>query len=238
MVSAKILVVDDDPGISRDVSGQLVREGFAVETASSGPSALEIARNFQPDLVILDIDIPEEGKDLDTSMDGIEVLRRLRAESDVCVLMLTSTSIGYVKVAALSLGADDYVTKPFDPKELIARVEAILRRAKGTGSRPPVLTFSQLRIDPGARRVWKDDKVVELTPIEFDLLYALASQPSQTFTRARLIGKAWSYRYSGDERLVDVHMARLRKKIEVDPSKPSLLHTVWGKGYLFDEAGR
>ena len=223
----KILVVDDEPNIVDTVQAYLEKEGYTVYTAMDGPSALKAARAFRPDLIVLDIMLP--------GMDGLEVLRRLRQESEVYVLMLTAKAEETDKVVGLSVGADDYLTKPFSPRELVARVKAILRRGRGAGPGEPVLAFRRLRIDPGARRVWKDDEAVELTPIEFDLLLALARHAGRVLSREQLIEQVWGYDYYGDERVVDVHIGRLRKKVEDDPSHPTLIVTVRGVGYRFED---
>ncbi len=223
----KILVVDDEPNIVDTVQAYLEKEGYTVYTAMDGPSALKAARAFRPDLIVLDIMLP--------GMDGLEVLRRLRQESEVYVLMLTAKAEETDKVVGLSVGADDYLTKPFSPRELVARVKAILRRGRGAGPGEPVLAFRRLRIDPGARRVWKDDEAVELTPIEFDLLLALARHAGRVLSREQLIEQVWGYDYYGDERVVDVHIGRLRKKVEDDPSHPTLVVTVRGVGYRFED---
>lgn len=234
MARGKILVVEDDQQTIDLVRDTLDQQGYEVVAATSGEDALAAARNYMPDIVILDINLDAPDDAQLAPMDGIEVLRQLRKESDVCVLMLTATSIGYVKVAAFSVGADDYLTKPFDPKELAARVDAILRRARGSSAVTTELAFKRLRIDPGARLVWKDNIEVKLTPIEFDLLHTLARRKGQVLHRSQLISNAWDYKYTGDERLVDVHMGRLRKKIEDDASEPKFILTVWGKGYRFE----
>lgn len=236
MAHGKILVVEDDQATVQLVRKTLEQQGYDVAATATGEEALEQARNYLPDLVILDINLDAPHDAATAPMDGIEVLRQLRKDSDVCVLMLTATSIGYVKVAAFSVGADDYLTKPFDPKELVARVEAILRRARGASTAATELAFQRLRIDPAARMVWKDGVEIKLTPIEFDLLHTLARRRGQVLHRSQLISNAWDYKYTGDERLVDVHMGRLRKKIEDDPAEPKFILTVWGKGYRF-EAG-
>ncbi len=176
---AKILIVDDEPNIVDTVQAYLEKEGYTVYTALDGPSALKAARAFRPDLVVLDIMLP--------GMDGLEVLRRLRQESEVYVLMLTAKTEETDKVVGLSVGADDYVTKPFSPRELVARVKAILRRGRGGDMGEPALTFDRLRIEPDARRVWKDDEPVDLTPIEFDLLHALARHSGMVLSREQLI---------------------------------------------------
>ena len=233
MQTERILVVEDEADELRKTCAVLENEGYAVSTATNGRDALAKIAEGAPDLVILDINL-DSGDQSQPAMDGIEVLRQMRKESDACVLMLTTTSIGYVKVAALTMGADDYLTKPFDPKELAARVKAILRRAKGPARAAATLEFKGLSIDPGARLVFKDGKEVKLTPIEFELLLALARRRGQVIGRTQLINQAWDFKYAGDERLVDVHMGRLRKKLEEDPAKPKLIHTVWGKGYRFE----
>jgi DNA-binding response OmpR family regulator len=233
MQTERILVVEDEADALQKTCQVLEGEGYAVSTATNGRDALAKIADGAPDLVILDINL-DSGDQSQPAMDGIEVLRQMRKESDACVLMLTTTSISYVKVAALTMGADDYLTKPFDPKELAARVKAILRRAKGTARTSATLEFKGLSIDPGARLVFKDGKEVKLTPIEFELLLALARRRGQVIGRTQLINQAWDFKYAGDERLVDVHMGRLRKKLEDDPAKPKLIHTVWGKGYRFE----
>ncbi len=234
MSEAKILVVDDEAGIVSSVRAYLEREGFAVYTAEDGPSALKAARTFSPDLVILDIMLP--------GMDGLEVLRRLRQDrgsgpqvTDVYVIMLTARSDEMDKIIGLTVGADDYLTKPFSPRELVARVKAILRRGRSAGTEEAALVFKRLRIDPGARQAWKDDVPVDLTAIEFNLLSALARHRGRVLSREQLIEQVWGYDYYGDERVVDVHMGRLRKKIEDDPENPSILVTVRGVGYRFED---
>lgn len=230
MTGAKILVVDDEPTIVRTVRAYLEQEGFAVQTAASGPAALQAARALRPDLIVLDIMLP--------GMDGIEVLRRLRQDSDVYVLMLTARAEETDKVVGLTVGADDYLTKPLSPRELVARIKAILRRGRGGGAAEPVLAFRRLRIDPDARQVWKDGEAVELTPIEFELLEALARHRGRVLSREQLIEQVWGYDYYGDERVVDVHLGRLRKKVEDDPASPTLIVTVRGAGYRFEDQPR
>lgn len=221
-----ILVVDDEPTILNTVQAYLEREGYTVHTALDGASGLKAARAFRPDLVVLDIMLP--------GMDGLEVLRRLRQESDVYVLMLTAKADEMDKVVGLTVGADDYLTKPFSPRELVARVKAVLRRGRDASLGEPAMSFGGLRIEPDAHRVWKDDAPLDLTPIEFDLLYALARHRNRVLSREQLIEHVWGYDYFGDERVVDVHIGRLRKKVEDDPSDPSLIVTVRGAGYRFE----
>jgi two-component system, OmpR family, alkaline phosphatase synthesis response regulator PhoP len=227
MSEAKILVVDDEAGILNTVRAYLEREGFAVQTAGDGPSAIKAARTFTPDLVILDIMLP--------GMDGLEVLRRLRQDSDVYVLMLTAKTDEMDKIVGLTVGADDYLTKPFSPRELVARVKAVLRRGRTGTAEEPALVFRRLRIDPAAHQAWKDGVPVELTAIEFNLLLALARHRGRVLSREQLIEQVWGYDYYGDERVVDVHLARLRKKIEDDPEAPTILVTVRGAGYRFED---
>jgi two-component system alkaline phosphatase synthesis response regulator PhoP len=227
MSNFKILIVDDEPAIVKTVQAFLEQEGYTVHTAYDGPAALQADRAFRPDLIVLDIMLP--------GLDGLEVLRRLRQESDVYVLMLTARADETDKIVGLGVGADDYLTKPFSPRELVARVKAILRRGRGAGAGEPVLTFRRLRIDPGARQVWKDDQPVELTPIEFELLHALARHRGRVLSREQLIEQLWGYDYYGDERVVDVHIGRIRKKVEDDPASPTLIVTAWGVGYRFKD---
>jgi two-component system alkaline phosphatase synthesis response regulator PhoP len=225
--SHRILVVDDEPTIVNTVQAYLEKEGYTVHTALDGRAALKAARVFGPDLIVLDIMLP--------GMDGIEVLQRLRQESDVYVLMLTAKADETDKIVGLTVGADDYLTKPFSPRELVARVKAILRRGRDAGMSEPVLTFRRLRIEPDARRAWKDDQPVELTAIEFDLLYALARHRGRVLSREQLIEQVWGYDYYGEERVVDVHIGHLRKKVEDDPTNPMLITTVRGVGYRFED---
>ena len=220
-------MVDDEQSILQTVRAYLEREGYAVQTAADGLAALKVARAFKPDLIVLDIMLP--------GMDGLEVLRRVRQESDVYVLMLTARTDETDKIVGLTVGADDYLTKPFSPRELVARVKAILRRGRDTTMQDPVLVFRHLRIDPEARQVWKDDEPVDLTTIEFDLLRALARHPGHVLSREQLIEQVWGYDYYGDERVVDVHIGRIRKKLEEDPEKPALIATVRGAGYRFQD---
>lgn len=222
-----ILVVDDEPTILSTVQAYLEQEGYTVHTVQDGPAALKAARAFRPHLIVLDIMLP--------GMDGLEVLRRLRQESDVYVLMLTARADETDKIVGLTVGADDYLTKPFSPRELVARVKAILRRDRGTGPDEPTLVFTNMRIEPDSRRVWKHDELLDLTPIEFDLLHTLARHRGRVLSREQLIEQVWGYDYYGDERVVDVHIGRLRKKIESDPANPVLIATVRGAGYRFED---
>ncbi len=225
-MTQRILIVEDECDIVNVVKGYLEQAGYQTMTAYDGKTGLFMARQERPDLVVLDIMLPE--------MDGLEVLRRLRQESEVYVLMLTAKAEETDKIVGLSVGADDYLTKPFSPRELVARVKAILRRGRGAGPGEPALVFRHLRIDPEARQVWKNEEPVELTPIEFDLLLALARHPGRVLSREQLIEQVWGYDYYGDERVVDVHIGRLRKKVELDPVNPTFIVTVRGVGYRFE----
>jgi two-component system, OmpR family, alkaline phosphatase synthesis response regulator PhoP len=228
MSETKILVVDDEPGIVSNVRAYLEREGYAVQTAQDGAAALRLARSFAPDLVVLDIMLP--------GIDGLEVLRQLRHESDVYVLLLTARAEEMDKVIGLTVGADDYLTKPFSPRELVARVKAILRRGRGSAepTASSTLRFGDLRIDPAAHQAWKGEQTIDLTAIEFNLLYALAKHQGRVLSREQLIEQVWGYDYYGDDRVVDVHLGRLRKKIEDDPEHPQVVVTVRGVGYRFE----
>jgi len=223
---AKILVVDDEPSILKLVTAYLKPEGYEVFTASDGPSGLKAARAYKPDILVLDIMLP--------GMDGIELLSKLRRESDVYVIMLTAKTEEIDKIVGLSVGADDYVTKPFSPRELTARVKAALRRLQtgaGPGSESTVLAFRRVRIDVGARQVSVDDRPVVLTSIEFDLLKALAENRGRVLTREQLLQKVWGYDYFGDTRVVDVHLGHVRQKL----GDEGFIATVRGVGYRFED---
>ena len=222
----KILVVDDEQTLLNTVRAYLEQEGYTVQTAVDGRTALLIFRDFQPDLVVLDIMLPE--------VDGLEVLRQLRQTSDVYVIMLTAKADEADKVIGLGLGADDYVTKPFSPRELVARIKASLRRLSGRQT-PKELISTHLRVDEEARLAWKDGQPLDLTPIEFDLLHTLMRHRGRALSREQLIEQVWGYDYYGDDRVVDVHIGRLRKKVEDDPTQPTLIATVWGAGYRFED---
>ncbi len=223
---AKILVIDDEPSITKLVSAYLKPEGYEVFVASDGPAGLKAARAFKPDLIILDVMLP--------GMDGIELLSRLRRESDVYVIMLTAKTEETDKIVGLSVGADDYVTKPFSPRELVARVKAALRRIEagaGLGVERSVLSFKHVQIDMGARKVRVDDREVELTAIEFDLLKALAENRGRVLTREQLLEKVWGGAYFGEIRVVDVHLGHIRQKL----GREDLIATVRGVGYRFED---
>lgn len=228
MESATILVVDDEEPIVDLVANYLIAEGYVVQRAYDGLSALTLARNIRPDLIVLDVMLP--------GIDGLEVCRRLQQESSIYILMLTARAEEVDKLIGLSIGADDYLTKPFSPRELVARVKAILRRqrqpADQSGERP-VLQFDRLVIHPERREVWRDQVLVELTPREFDLLYALASYPGRVFTREELLQRVWGRDFAGIDRVVDVHVGMLRRKLEDDPAAAELIQTVRGVGYKF-----
>jgi len=226
MMAYKILVVDDEQTLLNTVRAYLEQEGYTVQTAVDGRTALLIYRDFQPDLVVLDIMLPE--------VDGLEVLRQLRQTSDVYVIMLTAKADEADKVIGLGLGADDYVTKPFSPRELVARIKASLRRLSGR-QMPKELISTHLRVDEDARLAWKDGQPLDLTPIEFDLLHTLMRHHGRALSREQLIEQVWGYDYYGDDRVVDVHIGRLRKKVEEDPANPAFIATVWGAGYRFED---
>jgi two-component system alkaline phosphatase synthesis response regulator PhoP len=238
MSSGKILIVDDDPKVLTLLRATLQREGFTVHATPSGSDALDLAFSWSPDLVILDLSLSGPGSPGEGGPDGMDVLRQLRKQADICVLMLTSTDVSFVKVAALRIGADDFLTKPFDPQELVARVEAILRRAQGRQANGNLLRFRGLEIDLGARLVKRDGDEVRLTRLEFDLLHALVRRPGQVLSRQQLLGQAWERGEVTDDRVVDVHIGHLRKKLEPDPASPHYITTVWGKGYRFEERKR
>jgi two-component system, OmpR family, response regulator VicR len=226
-----VLVVDDEPNIVEVVGAYLRREGFTVVTASDGEAALRIVDERSPDLIVLDVMLPR--------IDGLEVCRRVRTSQNTPIIMLTARGEETDKLVGLGIGADDYLTKPFSPRELVARIKAVLRRAvtAQSASEPGVdqaLRFPGLRINPRTRVVETDRGAVELTAKEFDLLHFLASHPNEVFTRAQLLDQVWDYSYYGDTSTVTVHVRRLREKIEPDPMRPRYVKTVWGIGYKFE----
>ena len=224
MANAKILVIDDEPNIVNLVTAYLKPEGYEVYTAEDGLRGLKAARAFKPDLIVLDVMLP--------GMDGIEVLTALRRESDVYVILLTAKTEETDRVIGLSVGADDYVLKPFSPRELTARIKAALRRIKGGApSGGEVLSYKHVRIDVPARQVTVDDSPVELTAIEFDLLKILAENRGRVLTREQLLEKVWGGSYYGEMRVVDVHLGHVRKKLGRD----DLIATVRGVGYRFED---
>ena len=224
----RILLVDDEAPLRTTIQAYLREEGYVVQSAEDGPSALTLFKVFQPHLIILDIMLP--------GLNGLEVLQQIRRASDVYVLLLTAKADEMDKVIGLRVGADDYVTKPFSPREVVARVQAILRRDRAGTTAVNEFSFGRLRIDPAARQVWKNGEVVDLTPIEYDLLYTLASQPRRVLSREQLIEQVWGFDYYGDERVIDVHIRRMRHKIEDEATNPQYITTVRGAGYRFDGA--
>lgn len=225
----KVLIVDDDPNIIKIVEHTLKNEGIELASANSGLEALEILKKEQPDLIILDIMMPP-------GIDGFETFQRIRAIADIPVIMLTSRSDEIDRVAGLRMGVDDYQTKPFSPTELALRIKAILRRTCGqqNNNNKEIIKIGKLEINKHSRLVLIAEKIVELTPKEFDLLWVLASSPNQVFTKIQILGLVWDSTYYQDENTVMVHIRRLREKIEANPSQPDYIKTVWGIGYKFD----
>lgn len=226
MSSAKILVVDDEPSISNLVVSYLRKEGYEVFNAADGPGGLKAARAYRPDLIVLDIMLP--------GMDGLEVLTQLRRESNVYVILLTAKTEELDRILGLSIGADDYVTKPFSPRELTARVKAALRRLQGMIGQSTVagMDFLRIRVDAAGRKAWVDDRLLDLTATEFDLLRTLAEHHGLVLSREQLLEKVWETNYFGDLRVVDVHIGHLRQKLG---DAGSLIATVRGTGYRFDD---
>jgi two-component system, OmpR family, alkaline phosphatase synthesis response regulator PhoP len=224
MGEARILVVDDEKNITDLLSAYLRKENYDVIEASDGISALKAARAFKPDLIILDIMLPH--------VDGLEVLAQLRRESNVYVIMLTARTEETDKVIGLSVGADDYVTKPFSPREIVARVKAALRRLRqdGQGTKSDMLIFKELRIDSAGRKVWLKEALVDLTAMEFNLLTTLAEHSGMVMSREQLLEKVWGYDYYGEMRVVDVHIGHIRQKLD-----GKYIKTVRGVGYRFED---
>jgi two-component system alkaline phosphatase synthesis response regulator PhoP len=224
-----ILVADDEPQIVRLVRDYLEHGGFAVVTAADGPSALRTARTSRPDLVVLDLGLP--------GLDGLDVARTLRREGEVPIIMLTARTEESDKLVGLELGADDYVTKPFSPKELVARVRAVLRRVEGLRRPGDVIRASDVELDLSRMLVRVGGRRVDLTRTEIELLATLARQPGRVFTRAQLLDAVHGVAFESYERAIDAHVKNIRRKIEVNPGSPRYLQTVFGVGYRFAEEG-
>jgi two-component system, OmpR family, response regulator ResD len=220
-----ILVVDDEPTITDVVSRYLERAGYSTRVAGDGADALRIAGESRPDLVVLDLMMP--------GMDGLEVMRRLREHERVSVILLTAKGEHTDRIIGLRLGADDYVVKPFSPAELVARVDAVLRRVDNSPQPEEPIAFEDFELDPVARRVTVRGEEAQLTVREYDLLLHFVRHPGQVFSRDQLMDSVWQYRFYTDTSTVTVHVRRLRAKIEADASNPRWLQTVWGVGYRF-----
>ncbi|UCC63981.1 MAG: response regulator transcription factor [Anaerolineae bacterium] len=229
-MSQPILVVDDEAKIARLVRDYLEQAGYPVTLAFDGREALAAFRHEKPRLVILDLMLPE--------VDGLDVARIIRKESDTPIIMLTARVEEVDRLIGLELGADDYVTKPFSPRELVARVRAVLRRTEGHERAAPLLSVGDLAIDPERRTVTVAGRAVELTPTEFDLLTVLARHPGRVFSRMELLERVQGYAYEGYERTVDAHIKNIRQKIEEHPRKPRYILTIYGLGYKFSEVER
>ncbi len=229
-MAQRILVVDDDRQIVRLVQSYLQQGGFSVLSAYDGEEALHVIRREKPDLIVLDLMLPKR--------DGLEITRLLRADANfaaIPILMLTARIEDVDKIIGLELGADDYLTKPFNPQEVVARVRAILRRSSGALKPPSIIEIRGLRIDLDRHVATIDDQPLDLTPTEFNILRILMQNPDHAFTRAELIEQALGYTYDGLDRTIDSHIKNLRKKLESDPSNPQYLETVFGVGYRLKE---
>jgi DNA-binding response OmpR family regulator len=224
-VTAKILVVDDEPEIVRLLRAYLERAGFAVVTAGSGQQALAVARHERPDLVVLDLNLP--------GLDGLDVCRTIRRSSDVPIIMLTARLEEADRLIGLELGADDYVVKPFSPREIVARVRAVLRRVAGPPARPELISAAGVTLDLARRSASVERQRLDLTTMEFDLLALLVEHPGQVFTRLQLLDRLQGNAYEGYERTIDVHIKNLRRKLGDDPDDPRFIETVRGVGYRF-----
>ncbi|MDA8296906.1 MAG: response regulator transcription factor [Actinomycetota bacterium] len=226
-----VLLVDDEDKIRQVARAYLEADGFVVLEAATGEAALAAAERLPPDVIVLDLMLP--------GLDGLEVLRRLRERSSVYVIVLSARTEEVDKLLGLSLGADDYVTKPFSPRELSARVRAVLRRRRQpSGGEEEIIELGALHIDRGRREVRRDGQPIVLSALEFDLLCALASSPGRVFTRRQLLEQVWGYDFFGDERVVDVHISSLRRALGDDAEAPQAIGTVRGVGYRLVEPGR
>ncbi len=226
MTGKKVLVVDDDIKTVELVRLYLSRDGYKVLTAYDGNTALRLAREAHPDLIVLDLMLP--------GLDGLEVCKAIRADSDVPIIMLTARATEQDRLTGLDMGADDYVVKPFSPRELAARVRVVLRRMPGERN-PEVINQGELSLDFLKRRATLGDRQLNLTTVEFKLLGILAREPGRVFSRAQLVEKALGYDFEGFDRTIDVHILNLRRKLEPDPRHPEYIKTVYGAGYKFSE---
>ncbi|MBS3028330.1 MAG: response regulator transcription factor [Dolichospermum sp. DET50] len=227
MAAAKILVVDDDPAVRNLIQRFLLKQNYQVESAEDGKTGVSMFEQFNPDLVILDVNLPD--------VIGFNLCQEMQSRSGVFVLLLTSRTDEIDKIRGFSKGADDYLTKPFGLGELEVRVAAILRRQRVvTNAEQQRLVFDKLTIDSMRREVIISNEPIPLTALEFDLLYFLASHPARVWRRSELIQEVWDYEYVGDQRVVDVHIGQIRKKIELDPTQSTLIHTIRGVGYKFE----
>ncbi len=226
-MDGRILLVDDEPMVADVVQRYLQREGFQVILVEDGEAAVAAAQEGDPDLILLDLMLPK--------IDGLTAFRRIRSRSQVPVIILTAKGEETDRIVGLETGADDHIAKPFSPREVVARVKAVLRRSHSATAPASgdSLRFDRLMISPRTRDVRLGERTVELTAKEFDLLWFLASQPGDVFTRAQLLDQVWDYQYAGDASTVTVHIRRLRTKIEADPNNPRYIKTVWGIGYKF-----
>jgi len=226
-MSKKILVVDDEPQIVKVVKAYLEQSGFQVVTAADGSTALATFQREKPDFMILDLSLP--------GMDGLDVCRAVRHVSNIPILMLTARVEEADKLVGLELGADDYVVKPFSPREVVARVRTILRRAAAVDlPKPELIQVGDLQIDPDQHTVIVSDRQIELTPTEFDILVVLARQPKRVFTRLQIMEQAQGDAFEGYERTIDAHIKNIRLKLEINPKKPAYIHTVFGVGYKLE----
>ena len=227
MPAKKILVVDDEKKIVDIVKAYLEKEGYQVVVAYDGVSAIDMAKSQSPDLIVLDLMLPE--------ISGWDVCRQLRKNSDTPIIMLTARDEVPDRIVGLELGADDYITKPFSPNELVSRVRAVLRRSEGKAMPKTILTAADLTIDVEKRQVYRDNEAIELTPMEFDLLKVMAENPGRVYSRMQLLDMVQGEAYEGYERTIDSHIKNLRKKIEPDPNTPRHITTVYGVGYKLEE---
>lgn len=221
-MTAKILIVDDEPGIRNLISAYLRKEGYQIYEADDGLKALQAARSFKPDIILLDIMLP--------GLDGLEVLSHLRRESDVYVILLTAKNEETDKVIGLSVGGDDYLTKPFSPRELVARIKAVLRRLQSPSLKNSPLTSQHLRLDPDSRQAWLENQPLDLTTLEFDLLLTFLRHHGQVLSREQLLEQVWGTSYFGETRVVDVHVGNIRRKLD-----NRFISTVRGIGYRFED---